>query len=148
MYSPSAFSLLSRRLALCSLALAVAVAVGCGGSKGSKDSVTGKVTMNNQAVNGTIEFTFSDGKMIASPLAPDGGYAILGPPKGDAKVAVKGSGGSASMGPKGAEGPKMDMASAAGGGVQPPAKYGKAETSGLTYTVKGGEEKKDFELAP
>lgn len=150
MYSPSAFSLLSRRLALCSLALAVAVAVGCGGSKGSKDSVSGKVTSNNQPVSGLIEFTFSDGKMLASPLAPDGGYSIPAPPKGDAKVAVKGLGAPPGPGIKaGAEMPKgVDMPGGVGGGVQPPAKYGNPTTSGLTYTVKGGEEKKDFDLTP
>ena len=84
MYSPSASpiaSRLARGISLGVLSLLVTIALGCGGSKGSKDSVSGKVTTGGQPVSGTIEFTFADGKTLASPIGEGGKYSILGATK-------------------------------------------------------------------
>jgi len=128
------------------LAFGMVLAVGCGGSKGSKDAVSGKVTLNGQAVSGEITFVASDGKEFKSPLAMDGGYSVLNVPKGEAKISVKTLGGIAP--PSKDVKAEMPGMPAGGSGVAPPAKYGNPATSGLTYTVKGGEEKHDITLTP
>ena len=167
---------LARRLGFLPLLAAIAFLAGCGGGKGKQDIVSGKVTMNGQAVSGIVVFVCSDGKEISSPTAPDGGYQIVAPAKGEAKIAVKGMGampaGGAAGGPapgmpgmpgggagggkappEGAPGgpnaPKADMPGMGGsgaGGVAPPAKYASPTTSGLTVTVTGGEQKHDIDL--
>ena len=94
-------------------------------------------------------------KRIEAPIGPDGTYFIGDPPKGTVKIAVKGIPGAApqalprdpSLGRKKASAtcpPSkiLDM------GVAPPAKYASPETSGLTYTVKGGKETFDIPLTP
>lgn len=139
-------SRLVRLMAALPLATALLFLAGCGGSKGAKDSVSGKVTLGDQTVAGEVIFTYSDGKEGRSPIGPDGFYSIPTPSKGEAKIAVKGMlGGTGTP----TSGPKSDMPMpGAAGGVAPPAKYGRNETSGLTYTVKGGEEKFDIPLTP
>ena len=151
MYRPTASpfaSRLARGISFGVLSLLVTVALGCGGSKGSKDSVSGKVTTGGQPVSGEIVFTFADGKTLSSPIGEGGKYSIPGAPKGEAKVSVKGMGGIAGPAKGMPDGPKgVDMPAAGGGGVPPPGKYAKAD-NGLTYTVKGGDETKDFDLTP
>lgn len=130
------------------LGLAVALLAGCGGGKDTKGGVTGKVMLDGKPVSGEVIFTCSDGKDLRSPIGADGHYTIVGPPKGDAKIAVK----SLVIGGSGpTTGPKVDtanMPSAGAAGVPAPAKYGNSATSGLTYNVKGGDEKYDITLTP
>jgi len=109
---------------------------GCRGDKEPKDSVSGKVTMGGQAVAGVVNFVYPDGKKVASPLGADGSYKFFSPPVGQVKVVVEGMPGVVAPPPMkgGPELPKMPGAS----GVAPPAKYGSANTTDLTYEVKAG----------
>jgi len=118
---------------------------GCGG-KGPATQVKGKITLNGAGVDGTVSFIGPDGKSIDGPVLM-GVYFIDNPPIGTCKVVVKAP-------------PKMGSATGAKGGkdtggavapemgVAAPPKYSKPETSGLEYTVKKGNQVKDFELTP
>lgn len=90
-------------------------------------SLSGRVTVNGQPVEGgTVSLTTADAKtaegQFAAALVKDGTYAIKGSglPPGQYVVAVTGKG--------------------------VPAKYGKADTSGLTVDVKPGAGTFDFDL--
>jgi hypothetical protein len=131
----------SRRLALASLLAIVFGVSGCGDGKkgaGDGDSVSGKVTLNGQAVAGQVVFIAADGKDYIAPIGEDGSYLAAGVPKGQAKILVKGASGVA---PKGG----ADMPGSGGKGVAPPAKYG-VPGNGLTFDVTGGAQKRDIEL--
>lgn len=141
-----------------SLALAFSVllwSVGCS-SKGSKDSVSGKVTLNGQKVAGTVYFTGPDKKTVNTPIGPDGSYVIENPSKGENVITVKGMGAATGSAPASSFAPvnpdkdgalmkdksgKMDM------GAPPPGKYA-TDAGGLKYTVKGGRETYNIELTP
>jgi len=129
------------------LPMACLLSAGCGG-KTKQDSLSGKITLGGSAVNGEVTFVGADGKEIKSPIGADGSYSILNPPKGEAKFGIKSL--VAGTAPTGAAGSKADMKMPGGGpsGTPAPAKYGNPATSGLTYTVKGGEEKFDITLSP
>lgn len=135
-----------RALVMLPLFAALVWTAGCGGGKSKTESVSGKVTLEGKPVSGEITFVCSDGKEIKSPLAPDGGYSILNPAKGDAKIGVKSMGSA----PPPTAGTKADITGmpAGGAGVPPPAKYGNPASSGLTYPVKGGEETHNIDLKP
>jgi hypothetical protein len=106
-------------------------------------------------VAGELILVSSDGKQLSSPLGPDGGYYLPNPPPGQSKIAIKkGLGGALPPPISGKQtdvkgntdlGAKTEKQTA---GVEPPAKYASAESSGLTYEVKTGVQKKDFELTP
>lgn len=136
-----------RILTVLSLAFAVALTSGCGGGgKSGKDQVSGKVTMGGNAVSGEITFIGSDGKEVKSPLAPDGGYQIIGLPKGKAEILItKGLASGGAPVPKGAG--EMPGMPAAGGGTLPPASYAK-KGNGLSVDVTGGDQKHDITLNP
>ena len=136
-----------KSLGVFSLLVIAGALAGCGADNGSKEGVSGKVTIGGQPVAGEICFTAPNGNEFKSPLAPDGGYEIVKPPKGDAKVTIKPMP-AASPPPDGKVKEMPGMPSTGSAGVAPPAKYGKVESSGLTYRVKGGVEKKDFTLDP
>jgi hypothetical protein len=129
-------------LALC----AVVFALGCGRG-GSKDVVTGSVTLNGQGVDGTIVFVGSDGKEVNGPLL-NGKYQINNPPKGEVDVLVKGAPGArtAAVQPKSAP-PMPDGGKAAPAGIAPPFKYAQ-RGNGLKFKVTGGRQEKNFELTP
>jgi hypothetical protein len=145
---------------------AVLVAVGCSG-KGAKNSVTGKVTMNGQPVKGTVVFLGANSEKQGG-IEGDGTYYIQDPPLGEVTVLIKayekgaefGGGGGSDKKPEipqlkptkekgvapdtGGRSPSLPEAS---GGVNPPAKYGKKDSSPLKITVKGSvKEKHDFTL--
>jgi hypothetical protein len=115
-----------------------------GGSSGSSDVITGKVTMNGQIVAGQVVFIGSDKKEIMSMIGPmDGSYQIPNPPKGEGQFLIKGMSGP-SMAPPPSGGGKMpEMPST--GGVAPPAKYEKP-TSELKFNVTGGKQTFDITL--
>jgi len=127
-------------------AFLLTLTLGCGGKTG-ETVVYGKVTLNGQAVDGSVTFIGSDKKESASPIAPDGKYRIINPPLGAVRIVVKGN-------PKGAgmkelpKGPgEAPNATGGGSGVPPPKKYENPE-NGLTYEVKAGEQEHNIELTP
>ena len=127
------------------LLLAGALA-GCGGkSDGAKDSVYGKVTLNGQPVTGQVVLIGSDNKEISSLIAADGEYRIVNPPKGEARVLVKGRSGAAPTTRGVTKGPEMPGMS--GRSAAPPSKYATA-AGGLKFTVTGGDQKYDITLTP
>lgn len=138
-----------RALAILFLSVSLGVLTGCGGGDKSGDAgnaVTGKVTLNDKPVGGTVVFLYADGKEVAGPIGPTGEYVIANPPAGSVKVYIRGSGAVAPPPTKG--GPEMpkDGPAAGGGGVAPPPKYQSAATSGLTFEVKTGKQTYDIPL--
>lgn len=137
----------ARLLAVLPLLAAIAWVAGCGGGKSKTESVSGKVTLDGKPVAGEITFVCSDGKEVKSPLAPDGGYSIIAPAKGEAKIGIKSM--TIAVGGGKETSTKADLGNlGTNTGATPPAKYGNPTTSGLTYTVKGGDEKHDIALTP
>jgi hypothetical protein len=141
-----------------SLALSLSVLVWSAGcSKGAKDSVTGKVTLNGQKVTGTLTFTGPDKKSVTAPINPDGTYLIENPSKGDNTITVQGLGTGPGAAPantfapvtpdKGADLMKDKSIKGDTMGSPPPTKYA-TEAGGLKYTVKGGKETHNIELTP
>jgi len=110
--------------------------------------VSGKVTLDNQPVTGTITFLYPDNKELNSPLGPQGNYRIQDPPPGTVKIIVKGMG---ALTPPTKGGPALpDMPGMPKGatGVEPPQKYTAANSTPLTYEVKGGHQTYDIPLSP
>lgn len=138
------------------LALFVASLVGltgCGGSRGSKNSVSGKVTLGTEQVSGIVSFVGTDNKEVASPIKADGTYSIDDPPTGTVKILVKGMGmpGGATGAPPltpPKDAPTMPTMPGTTKGAAPPAKYASAATTDLTYEVKPGKHTYNIELKP
>jgi len=129
--------------------------VGCSGkSKGPKDSVSGKVTLNDKPVSGTVHFVYGDNKDITSPIAADGSYLIPNPPPGNVKIVVTPAAGVAGGGLVGGPQakdvplPEMDPGGGATKGEVPPKKYQDAKTTDLTYEVQSGKQTFDIQLKP
>jgi hypothetical protein len=123
------------------LVAAILCVVGCGDTKkggGTSDAVSGKVTLNGQAVSGQVVFITPDGKEHLAPIGEGGSYSIPGVPKGAVRIAVRPlPGGTAIKG--GGDLPGTTR------GVAPPAKYGTAN-SGISFDITGGQQTKDIEL--
>lgn len=154
--------LLSRtvRTAVGTLTLALLVAVaGCGPKTGT---VSGKVTYKGEPLKGgNVIFASEKGQSLLAPIGEDGTYTIQNVPVGEAKIAVKTKhlGIVAAMAKmKGAGGPPQDTSGGVGAPkkltpeeavrrfVAIPAQYEDTETSGLTFTVKGGSQSHDIPL--
>jgi len=129
------------------LAFLLAVLVwgaGCG-SKGPKNVVTGKVTLNGQPVAGTVTFTGGGGKEVNAPINPDGTYMIPDPPEGENQIVVKGFLGATGPLPGAEKVPGGGLSTPGGAlkpaemGANPPAKYGKPG-NGLSFNVTGGKQ--------
>lgn len=142
----SATKRILRLLSILPLGVVVILIAGCGGGgKGKGDTVSGKVTLNGNPVAGEVIFIGSDGKESKMLISMDGSYTVASPAKGEAKIGVKSMG--SAPAPSGAG--KSDMPGfSPASGVPAPAKYNNPSTSGLTYTVKGGDEKFDIVLTP
>ena len=121
------------------------VAVGCQG----KGDVAGKVTYQGKSVVfGTVQFEGSDGVVRQGNIEKDGSYAVTGVANGEAKVAVS------SLNPKSADftpiqregGAKPPPRPEISGWFPIPEKYDTPYKSGLTYTIKRGENKIDIDL--
>lgn len=164
-----------RTVTVCFAVLATALA-GCQGSGDSKfpAKVSGKVTYNGSPVTGgTITFHTADGSPIQAAIGADGSYTIVNLPEGPVTVTVeteslnqktpqytgqgdqkgamyggRGGGGPAGGAPKGDT--KSPMPSEAQSSqpvyVKIPAKYAQTATSGLTTTLKKGDQKFDVPL--
>lgn len=116
--------------------------IGCG-SKAPTEGVSGKVTLNGSPVAGQVVFVTSDGRQLPTAIGPDGGYTIMGLPKGEVDVLVKGDPPVNAMLPKGAD-PVGKPTSA---GATPPEKYTKAG-AGLKFDVTGSRQTHNIELTP
>jgi len=142
----------SARSLLAGVLVAFVAVVGCGPS-GPSDVVTGKVSLNGQPVTGTVVFVAADGKTVEGVAGPDGNYMISNPPKGEVSIIVKampGMGGPGPAMPKDMTG-KDAMGKTAGGmgqAVAPPGKYA-SQNNGLSkFTVTGGKQTHNIDLAP
>jgi hypothetical protein len=144
-------------LAGCLIALVALLAIGCGGGKGD---VSGEVSFNGQPIPwGRITFLSQVGNRPAiSGSIRNGRYTIKGCPAGPVKISVE-SIKAVARNPKAAplgmakgfrapEGTEEPPPEAIGKHVWIPDKYGNAETSGLEYTVKRGEQEHPIPLSP
>jgi hypothetical protein len=147
---------LGRLFLLGGMAAWLVVAVGCGKPVGD---VTGKVTVKGQPLEyGTVTFLASDGTGYQGEIQPNGTYSIKGVPVGTAKIAVL------AIDPKWLADMKDKIQKARDQkdvkpGANPfakgahereahktPQKAEDAESSGITYDVKGGQNKYDIDL--
>ena len=133
------------------LGISLAISAGCGSSsKPNEGTVKGKVMVNGVAANSdNVLFTLADGKFMAGAIQADGTYNAIGVPLGAAQVTVIGPPPAPSGVPlpnMGKDGPVAPGMSAQSKPIPIPAKYGKAATSGLTYTVKSGANTYDIDL--
>ncbi len=145
-------------LGLLLAAPALLLAAGCsgGGSQMTKNVVSGKVTLKDQPVAGTVHFVYSDNKEASAPTGPDGSYSIPNLKTGSVKILVKAMPGASDTklvappvgGDKGAPTVEMPGTNPVGTGVRPPPKYSDANTSPLTYDIKEGKQTHDIELTP
>jgi hypothetical protein len=126
-------------------ALLTTVAVGCGG----QGNVSGKVTYKDKPlVWGTVQFEGSDGVVKHGNIKPDGTYLIEGVATGDAKLAVS------SVNPQSSDFQPIQREGQAPRPPRPevkgwfpiPENYNTPSKSGLTYTVKGGNNDHDIKL--
>jgi len=158
MLTPLNLSLASRFVAariLCWFSLALLIVslagvTGCGGPKGAKNTVSGKVTVNGEPANGIVVFLGQDNKELAStPIKPDGTYQFDDPPAGQVKVLVKGMmGGAPLIAPPAGKGPELPSMAGGMKGATPPPKYGQANTTPLTFEVKTGKQTFDIAMSP
>ena len=132
-----------RGLAILGIGLMALVSIGCQG----RGDVSGRVTFQGKPlVFGTVLFAASDGNSFQANIDKDGRYTVRGLRVGDARVAVN------SPNPKGItlvyKDPKKKPAPYpdAPGWFAIPNRYETVATSGLTYTIKGGENTIDIEL--
>jgi hypothetical protein len=121
------------------------VAAGCQGT----GDVSGKVTYKGKPlVFGTVQFEGSDGRLCQGNIGRDGSYSVTGVATGEANVAVS------SLNPKSSDfvplqregGPKLPPRPDVPGWFPIPAKYDTPYQSGLTYTIKRGENTIDIDL--
>jgi hypothetical protein len=146
-FSPTRLSLRLRDVRIAGLSFFAILLglVGCGGGSDAKNSVTGKVTLNNAAVAGSVVFLYPDNKEATTLIGVDGTYVITNPPAGSVKVLVKPPLGMGGLKPPPKDAPPMTGGST---GVPPPAKYGSPATSKLTYEVKAGKQIHNITLEP
>lgn len=121
-------------------------AIGCGGY----GDVSGKVTYKGKAlVWGTVQFEGSDNMIRQGNINSDGTYEISHVATGEAKVAVS------SINPKSSDfqlrrpqegGPRANPRPEVKGWFPIPEKYDRPYKSGLTYTIKSGENQIDIDL--
>lgn len=141
----------------------VLLAVLLGGCTRATGSVEGHVTYNGKPLpSGTVSFLTSDGRVETSRIAPDGSYHIPKIWVGEIRISVQTpdpkrllrgpkSSRQASDAAKVPDAPEIAKLAARRDAlivpsVAIPARYGDPEQSGLTYTVKQGEQTFDIEL--
>ena len=128
--------------------------VGCGGTPQS-GTISGTVTFQGTPITmGSVTFLCEKATpKVHNSSIELGKYSFKNVPLGPVKVIIQSSpppdAAPKVLPPKGAEStmPK-EVPIIKGPYVKIPAKYTREETSGLTYTVIGGDQKKDFELTP
>jgi hypothetical protein len=126
------------------LCLLTVFVLGCAG----QGDVTGRVTYKDKPLAfGTVLFEASDGSIRQGNIESDGTYAVRGVTTGPVRVAVN------SPNPKGIvvlppkrKNKQADTYQDVVGWFAIPKQYDSPSTSGLTYTIKGGENTIDIEL--
>ena len=146
-----------RRLSAILLFFGFVCLPGCPSAGTVSDVVTGKVTLGDKPVSGTVTFIGPENKKLNGVAGPDGSYFINNPPKGMYKITVEGlSGAPASFGAtapknrKDASSPAKDAVTTAAppeAGTAPPKKYASPD-NGLIFEVKGGKQEFNIELKP
>jgi hypothetical protein len=161
----------STRVVAVAIAAAILTMAGCDSNKQSQGKVSGKVTYNGATVTGgSVTFFTADNTPLQVPIGADGLYVVPNVPEGPVTVVVEteslnkkaeeyrgggagkgmyGKGGGGQV-PKG-KGMEYSPGPAGGGGASPiyvkiPAKYADKATSGLTTTVKKGDQTYNIEL--
>lgn len=140
---------------------------GCGPDYKSRGVVKGKVRSGTRPLTtGTVMFYGKDGVTASASIDPDGNYEMTDAPVGECKVTVTVQGlpmdptvrgRLKGAGPKMPEGPKPPEGAESSGPAPPLAripkevvpidtKYSSPETSGLTFTVKKGEQTYNIDL--
>jgi len=138
----------ARRVAALFVALAPVLLAGCGASTGN---VSGTVTLNGNPVNhAVVSFVSPDGAIQSAITDASGKYTLEGVKAGPNQVTVRtDEGGEETRTVKKLGGPKQAVAAAAAAGrTLVPAKYAETTTSGLTLTVKSGQNTYDIPLTP
>jgi hypothetical protein len=141
---------MSHRICLsCGLGLSLALMVGCGGPKAPKREyadVSGKVTYKGQPLkSGTVTFQPASGIAVIGDIQPDGSYSLKGVIGSNAVMI---SNRLPDPGPGSADPEKRKAAMAAVEKAKEttvPDRFG-TPGSGLTYEVKAGANKADFDL--
>ena len=160
MYSKSRFGYKSLVLLI-----ALITVVGCNSGQYAKAKVKGRVKFFDKYLTaGTVAFQSKDGQIGSANIDFDGNYEMANAPIGDVMITVQvptlgpGPGGGPPKAPPGI--PPMRPPGGDGGIastppsidpkkiIQIPGKYGKVETSGLTYTVEKGEQTYNITLSP
>jgi hypothetical protein len=135
----------------------LALSVGCGPNYRARGTVKGKVSFaGKDLTTGSVVFHGKDNLTGSATIGADGSYVMNDAPLGDVKITVSV--------PKLPAGGMRHLKGAPVGPVMPgespeakkmpthvvpiPEKYAKVETSGLTYTVKRGEQTHDLPLTP
>lgn len=142
----------NRAFCLVFLLASLSLVLGCGGeSGGPKNEVTGKVTLNDKVVAGTVVFVLANGKEAKCVIGPDGAYSITEIVPGQAKVYIEppaAGTGLVQMKDKAGKAQEMpkDGPGTAGTGVAPPVKYRSAATSELAFEIKTGKQTYDIPL--
>ena len=125
------------------IAISLCVLSGCGRGE-STGSVAGDISFNGKPLpTGIVAFHYPDGRVVSGGIQ-DGRYTIPQAPTGAVQIAVQ-TPPESKPGNAATEAPK-------GGAMQPsvsvgvPAKYGKPETSGLSFTVAAGNQTHPLDL--
>jgi len=127
---------------------------GCGASRGR---ISGKVSYQGKPLTaGTVFFQPTQGgkdaAALSSGIGKDGAYQIKNIPLGEYKVYVRTPKADFKMPIPGGKAPASSADTMPGKGdssasvVEVPEKYGKPDSSGLTYTVKKGDQPFDIDL--
>lgn len=145
--SPSLLAFLATCFMLASLS-------GCGPSD-SKAAISGKVTYKGSPVVGsTLNLTSATGAPYPVPINADGTFNVSGVPLGQMHVSIEPSAAPTGYNTQGMTPPKdvpaVPPPSLPGATNQQPtaipAKYRSPQTSGLSWDIKPGSNKKDFDL--
>jgi len=134
----------ARRAAPALAALLAFVPTGCGPATGT---VTGTVTLGGNPVgNATVSFVAPDGTIKSYLTGADGNYRVDDVPAGPVQVTVKSNesldeGAQQDLKKRGNIAPKAAKSAV-------PARYADSSTSGLSMTVKSGDNKYDIPLTP
>jgi hypothetical protein len=124
--------------------LLFAVLSGCGpAGKDGKAVVKGTVTIGGSLANsGQVTFTIGN-ESLSGMIDPQGNYSVVGLTPGEAKVTVTNLSIPTAPITPGMPGAENVVTKP----IPIPAKYGNVETSGLTFTVKKGENTYNIELS-